>query len=283
MHVQRNPLHALAASVSAHSTGLEFNPQSRSNNIPCAYLPAVLKRHPTLYHCMTTCVPDYVTTVSCPAAHMRGLCWHLQVAEAQTTAWAHYGWFQPLAPPIRPHLGYVRRPPALQVVAHVPTGTKAATCHHSFHVLQPICEDFVGTCRLQRPRRRPGRPMVGFNHWRLRFVHTSDMCVGLQHCKLLPMSPLAPKQQHAIRTQRQRHRPQILLQAARVQDIHTFPKSCPCTSTSPLGPHSADPDFDRVHQIVSSLRQICGVQQTRGRPWQVAKAGTPWPSKITRR
>ena len=138
------------------------------------------------------------------------------------------------------------------------------------------------TCRLQRPRRRPGRTMVGFNHWRLRFVHTSDMCVGLQHCKLLPMSPLAPKQQHAIRTQRQRHRPQILLQAASVQDTHTFPKSCPCTSTSPLGPHSADPDFYRVHQIVSSLRQVCGVQQTRGRPWQVATAGTPWPSRITR-
>ena len=52
----------------------------------------------------------------------------------------------------------------------------------------------VLTRRLQRPRRRPGRTMVGFNHWRLRFVHTSDMCVGLQHCNLLPMSPLAPKQ-----------------------------------------------------------------------------------------
>ena len=66
----------------------------------------------------------------------------------------------------------------------------------------------VLTRRLQRPRRRPGRTMIGFNHWRLRFVHTSDMCRGLQHCNLLPMSPLAPKRQHAVRIQRQRHRPQ---------------------------------------------------------------------------
>ena len=85
-HVQRNPLHALAASVSAHFTGLEFNPQSRSNNFPCAYLPAVLKRHPTLYHFLTSSPQHY------------HLC---------------------------PRL-----------------------CRHSVHVMQPVCEDFVGITLL---------------------------------------------------------------------------------------------------------------------------------------
>ena len=101
----------------------------------------------------------------------------------------------------------------------------------------------VLTRRLQRPRRRPGRTMIGFNHWRLRFVHTSDMCLRPPALQFVAHVPTGTKAATCRTNSEAATQATILLQAVSVQDTHTFPKSYPCTSTSSLDPHSADPVF----------------------------------------
>ena len=151
-HVQEKPLLALTTAVSAHSTGLEFNPQSSNHDFPCAYLPAVLKGTPTLYHFLTSSPQHYHL---CPR-----ICLH-SFHVLQAVCEDFVGITLPHAAPLYSQglHHYAGRSRAFAGVTQSHTTPLYSRAHTS-----PSLRCTLRTCRLQRPRRRPGRPMVGFNH-----------------------------------------------------------------------------------------------------------------------